>query len=167
MKTTITKILGVSVLLVLSAGSALAATITLTNGGLGQVASNPQQFGVAVCSSQTLSQSVPVNITVVGKTATINSVPMIKSGACEYSYVDYAQFGMEAGKTYDVDVVIDPQHSISSNSNNETVYSVTVPGNTTTAVANSNANLTANISSQFSNPLVAFWQWLGDLYRSL
>ena len=88
----------------------------------------PSSLAVAVCSSNALSQNVPISITASGKTVTINSAPSISAGACTYSYVSYSALSMQAGGTYDVDVVIDPQHTVSSNSNNEAIYNIVVPG---------------------------------------
>lgn len=170
MKQTLIKASATTGLFLFAAGTSFAATLTLTNGGLGQVAAQPQQFGVAVCAGATqgLSQSVPVVVTANGKSQTVSSAASVAAGSCEYSYLSYNSFDMQAGNTYSVDVTVDPQHSVSSNANNETAYSVTVPGQAAqaAAVTAQNGNLTANISSQFSNPLVTLWNWLGDLYRS-
>jgi hypothetical protein len=170
MKQTIIKISTFAGLMFLIASSAFAATFTLTNGGLGQAAANTQQFGVAVCNKSTanLTQPVPVVVTTNGESATISSASTIQAGSCEYSYLPYSQLGMKSGVAYAVSVTIDPQDSVISNSDNATVYNVTVPGQVAVAVNNTPAqsNLTADIASQFANPLVSLWNWLGDLYRS-
>ena len=166
MKETIAKVLGISGLLALSASSALAANIALTNGGLGQIAAAPQQFGVAVCASTAIAQSIPIRITVNTDTISLPSAASIKANGCEYSYANYSQLNMESGKTYNVDVIIDPQHTVASNANNETVYTVTVPNQAGVAMTQPSPSLTANVATQFSNPLVALWNWLGDIYRS-
>jgi hypothetical protein len=167
MKQTIIKISTIAGFLFFAAGTSFAASMTLSNGGLGQVATKPSQFGVAVCnkSGTDLAQAVPIIVTTNGESATISSVATIQAGTCSYSYLPYSQLGMTAGQTYSVNVIVDPQHSVSSNSDNATVYTVTVPAQTT--AAQPSANLTANISSQFPNPLVAVWDWLGSLYHSL
>lgn len=169
MKQTIIRAFSIAGFLLLSGSVAFAATLTLTNGGLGQIAANPQQFGVAVCAGaeKGLSQSVPVSVTVNGKSASISSASSIAAGNCGYSYLPYSQLGMQAGQTYSVDVVIDPQHTVSSNGNNESVYSVTVPGQAAPVAVQPSKNLTANISTQFANPITVLWNWLGDLYRSI
>jgi hypothetical protein len=170
MKQTIIKSSTLAGLMFLIASSAFAATFTLTNGGLGQTVANTQQFGVAVCNKSTanLTQSVPIVVTTNGESATISSASTIQAGSCEYSYLPYSQLGMKSGETYSVNVTIDPQNSVISNSDNATVYNVTVPGQAMVAANNTptQPNLTANIASQFANPLVSLWNWLGDFYRS-
>jgi hypothetical protein len=143
----------------------LAASVTLTNGGLGQIAGNTQNFGVAVCNggSATVSQSVPVAVTVGSQTGSILSASSIKAGACAYSYLAYSTFGMQAGNTYSVAVTIDPQHTVITNTNNQTTYSVTVPGNAVAQAPGANANGTADVSAQSGNWLSAFWNWLTHL----
>jgi hypothetical protein len=152
-----------AIILGASASLALAAGLALTNGGLGQTAANPQQFGVAVCagSGQALSASVPMTISVGSQNANITSASSIAAGTCQYSYIPYSQLSMQAGQTYSVNVTIDPQHSVISNSNNTATYSVTVPSQT--AAANNN-NLTADASDQLSNPFLAIWNWFIDLF---
>jgi hypothetical protein len=151
-----------TIILGASASLALAAGLTLTNGGLGQTAANPQQFGVAVCagSGQALSASVPLTVTVGSQSATITSASSITAGACQYSYIPYSQLNMQSGQTYSVNVTIDPQHTLISNSNNTATYSVTVPSQ----VAAGNNNLTADASNQLSNPFMAVWNWFIGLF---
>jgi hypothetical protein len=143
--------------------ASFAAGVVLTNGGLGQVASNPSQFGVAVCNGgfATVSQSVPVSIAVNGQTATISSAASIAPGACQYSYVSYDQLGMQAGQTYSATATIDPQASLISNTDNQATYSVTVPG--TLAVATQPAP-TADVNAQSGNIFASFWHWLVNLF---
>jgi hypothetical protein len=50
MKQTIIKISTIAGFLFFAAGTSFAASMTLSNGGLGQVATKPSQFGVAVCN---------------------------------------------------------------------------------------------------------------------
>lgn len=158
MKNTSLAVAAFLAVLVVSAGSAFAATFDLTNGGLGQAALNHQQFGVAVCdkNSQALTSVVPVVVTVAGKSVTVSSVAPIPAGQCKYTYVGYSQLGMQAGQTYSANVVVDPQHTAASNADNSVSYSVTVPAQ----VAANGSNLTANANSQLSNPLMTLWGWL-------
>jgi hypothetical protein len=139
--------------------ASFAAGIVLTNGGLGQVASNPSQFGVAVCNggSATVNQSVPISISVNGQTTTISSAASIAPGACQYSYTSYAQFSMQSGKTYSANVTIDPQKTLITNNTNQASYSVTVPGSTQPAP-------TADVNAQSGNFFADFWHWLVSLF---
>jgi hypothetical protein len=167
MKKNASLFVGFFAILVVGASPSFAASISLnlSNGGLGQSASNPRQFGVAVCnkSGTAITSSVPVSISVGGKSATISSAASIASGQCQYSYVDYAQFDMQPGQTYSVDVAINSQSGAISGASNEAVYSVTVPAQTT-AVVNNN-NLTANASAQLSNPFSVVWNWITGLFK--
>ncbi len=162
MKKILISLASFSALFAVSAMPSFAATFILMNGGLGQAVSNPQQFGVAVCnnSGQTLSAAVPVAVTVGSESATVSAPAPITAGNCQYAYVSYSQLGMQAGTTYTVSVVIDPQHTVSSNAD-ATTYSATVP--TQVAVGN-NGSLTANAGAQLSNPLMAVWNWLVHLF---
>lgn len=146
---------------------AFAASFDLTNGGLGQAALNPQQFGVAVCdkSSDALTSAVPVTVTVGGQSATVSSVSPIAAGQCAYSYVSYSQLDMQPGQTYSVSVTVDPQHTVASNSNDEANYSVTVPGGAQASAKNT--NLTADVAGQLSNPFSAAWNWIAGLFKGL
>ena len=139
--------------------SAFAASVVLTNGGLGQIAGNTQSFGLAVCNggAVTIAQSVPILVSVNGTTATITSAASIAPGVCEYSYANYNQLGMVAGQTYSVNTTIDPNRTLISNSNNQATYSITVPaaqtaavttgGNTTTG----STNFLGSIGAIFTN----------------
>ncbi len=171
MKKTLISLVSFFALLVASAGPSLAATlnIDLTNGGLGQAVSNPQQFGIAVCndSAQTLSTSVPVSVTVGSQSATISTPASITAKNCQYTYINYSQFGMQAGQTYTVAVVIDPRDTVIAHGGEKTTYTVTVPAQTTVAAKVNAGNLTANISTQVTNPLVAAWNWFIGLFKGL
>jgi hypothetical protein len=139
--------------------ASFAASLVLTNGGLGQVASNPSQFGVAVCDggSAAVSQSVPVTVTANGQTATLSSANSIAIGACQYSYVSYSQFNLQAGQTYPV--------AVSINGGAQANYSMTVPGGTTAAATQPapTAN-TADVNAQSGNIFTAFWHWFVNLF---
>ncbi|HVO28515.1 MAG TPA: hypothetical protein VMT81_00840 [Candidatus Paceibacterota bacterium] len=131
---------------VLAAVPAFAAAAgAVVNGGLGQSAADPQQFGVAVCNngSQALAAPVPVTVAANGASVTVSSQTSIASKGCAYSYVAYSQFGMAAGKAYTV--------SVSVGSDNAT-YTVTVPGAAgTQASAGQPDDFLANIGSVFTN----------------
>lgn len=163
MKKALISIIGLTVLAIPAAS--FAASVTLTNGGLGQVASNPSQFGVAVCNGGTkaISQSVPVSVSVNGQTANISSTASIAAGSCQYSYVPYSELDMQAGKTYSVSATIDPQKTLITNSNNQATYSVTVPGAQSAATQPEMAN-TADVNAQSGNIFTAFWGWLTRLF---
>lgn len=168
MKKVVITLLGISAITLLSTVTALAASLTLTNGGLGQVVANPTQFGVAVCAGNAdLTQSVPITVAVNGQTSTVSSASPIPAGTCQYSYLNYADLGMQSDQTYAVSVTIDPQQTVVSSTNNQTTYSITVPTQPSMAVATSSNNLTANIASQFANPFLAVWNWLSNLFHSL
>ena len=142
----------------------LAASITLTNGGLGQIAGNTAEFGIAVCNggATALSASVPVSVTANGVNASVSSASSIAPGACAYTYLPYSQFNMQAGETYTVAVAIDPNHTAITNANNETSYSVTVPS---AAQASQDMQAgTADVSAQSGNIFTAFWNWLVHLF---
>ncbi|HEX4104114.1 MAG TPA: hypothetical protein VHZ04_01385 [Candidatus Paceibacterota bacterium] len=139
----------------------LAASITLTNGGLGQIAADTTNFGVAICngSKTALSASVPVSVTANGVSETTNSAGSIAAGVCEYTYLPYSQFNMQAGGTYSVAVAIDPNHTVITNTNNQTSYSVTVPTAQASAGAQGSAG-TADVSAQSGNVFIAVWDFL-------
>jgi|GEM_PF-2437709 hypothetical protein len=167
MKKTTAFLFGISaVLLGASANLSLAAGVALTNGGLGQIANSPQQFGIAVCNggAQALTNSVPVAVVVGDKNATIPSASSIAPKQCAYSYAPYSQFDMQPGQTYSVNVAIDPQHSVITNTDNQATYSVTVPSQ---EAATNGAGLTADASDQLSNPFAAVWNWFVGLFKSL
>jgi hypothetical protein len=147
------------------AAPALAATISLSNGGVGQVATNPSQFGIAVCNdgASALAQGVPVTVSTNGQTVALSSANSIAVGSCGYTYLSYSQFGMQAGQTYTVTTTIDPKHTVTSNTNNSAEYSVTVPAQQAAAGPQPDG-LTANAAVQFTNPLTAFWNWLMNLF---
>lgn len=147
-------------LAVLVPAVSVAASITLTNGGLGQVASNPSQFGVAVCNggSVAITQSVPVTVSVNGQVANISSAPSIAVGACEYSYIPYSQLDMQVGQTYSAIV------TINNNANGQATYSVTVPGAPSAAAAKPSAANTADVNAQSGNIFTSFWNWLTHLW---
>src|SRR5665213_526323 len=95
------------------AGVTVAASVVLTNGGLGQVAGNTQSFGLAVCNNgkQAVMQPVPVLVSANGMATTISSASSIQPGVCQYSYANYSDLAMMAGQTYAVSVTIDPGHT--------------------------------------------------------
>lgn len=151
---------GSAVALVVGAGllaaSAFAAGVTLTNGGLGQVATNHQQFGVAVCNGgkASVAQSVPVSISANGVTVSVASVAPIAAGQCAYTYVTYSGLNMAAGGTYSVSATIDPNHTVITNSNNQASYTVAVPAASVaaqTSGAGQSGNFLAVIGTAFSN----------------
>lgn len=161
-------------ILIVSAGVAafalpavmFAAGVNLYNGGFGQIAGNTQKFGVAVCNggTQTVTQSVPITVAVGGQTATAVSAPPIKPKACAYSYLTYSALNMQAGKTYSVTVTIDPGRTLISNSNNQTVYGVTVPGAPAAANAVSPSQ-TANVNVQSGNFFSVIANWFTSLFH--
>jgi hypothetical protein len=142
----------------------LVASINLQNGGLGQLANNVQNFGVAVCNggASAVNQSVPVSVSASNQTASVLSASSIAKGACTYSYLSYAQLNMQPGSTYTVVVTIDPNRTVISNSNNQTSYTVTVPG--AIAQAPSSANGTANVGVQSGNFFSMLLNWLVGLF---
>ncbi len=73
-------------LALLTPALSLAAGVVLSNGGFGQAAGNPQNFGVAVCNhgTETVTQSVPVSVTVGDRSTSIMSGAPIKAGTCSY-----------------------------------------------------------------------------------
>ena len=111
-------------------------------------------------SPQALATAVPIVVKVNGQSVTVSSVSPITSGKCEYSYVNYSQFGMKVGQTYIASVTIDPQRTVASNLDDMASYSIVVPG----PVAANNANLTADANSQLSNPILAVWNWVMGLF---
>ena len=143
----------ISAMLIGYAVPSLAATLDLTNGGLGQAAANPEQFGVAVCDkdAQPLTSAVPITIVVGGQSTTISSTDLIASGQCAYSYLPYAQLGMQGGQTYSVNVTV---------GDDQTTYSVTVPPQPTISLS---ANISNNISWLFSG----IWSWFVGLFKNL
>jgi hypothetical protein len=142
--------------------TASAGSIVLVNGGFGQLAGNSQNFGIAICNQGTnaLNHAVPVTVSTGEKTVNISSVPSIKAGGCEYSYLAYKDLGMKAGNTYSVVVTIDPQHSVISNTTNKTTYSAVVPA----GVASAGSKATANASAQSGNFFAAIWNWIVSLF---
>jgi len=134
-----------------------AAGVTLTNGGLGQSAGNASQFGVAVCNGgkTSVTASVPVSVSANSVNATVDSASSIAAGACAYTYLPYNQFGMKAGSTYTVSVTIDPNHTMATNANNQTSYSVTVPGGN-----GAQTSATADVSAQSGNIFSSIWNFL-------
>lgn len=149
--------------------ASLATGLNLTNGGFGQVANNPQSFGVAICDAgkTAVSEAVPVTVAVGSQTANITSASPIKAGGCAYSYLTYSQLGMQPGTAYSVTVTIDPARTMIVNANNQTVYSITVPGSsaaaaqaTTPAVAQ-----TANANAQSGDFFSAIVNWLSGLFK--
>lgn len=169
MKQSIARIFGFSILLLAPMVPAFAASVVLTNGGLGQVAGNTQSFGIAVCNkgTQALGQSVPLSVSAAGQVAAIESTAPTPAGSCSYTYVNYSQFGMTAGQTYTVTVTIDPQHTLTSNANNQATYDVTVPGTSaqaeteTQTAASGNNNLLAYLGSVLVNFFSALKSILG------
>ncbi len=159
-------------ILIVSAGVAalalplavLAAGVNLYNGGLGQVAGDMQNFGVAVCNggAKAVTQAVPVTVAVGGQTATVTSASSIQPKACAYSYLTYGALSMRTGKTYSVTVTIDPVRTLISNSNNQTVYSITVPG--AAAALNGGQNQTANVNAQSGDFFSMIKNWFSNLF---
>lgn len=149
----------VGLLAVVLPALSLAAGYTLTNGGLGQIAGNTANFGVAVCNGgkTATTASVPMAVTANGVGITTNSASNIAAGACAYTYLPYSEFNMQAGKAYDVSVAIDPNHTAITNTNNQTSYTVTVPSST------GNAG-TADVNAQSGNLIMKFWSWLTKLF---
>ena len=145
----------------------LAAGVNLINGGFGQIASNPQRFGIAVCNAgkTVVNQTVPVSVAVGGQSVTITSATPINAGACTYSYLTYSQLNMQAGAPYSVTVTIDPARTIIANKNNQTVYNITVPKAPAASPAtNPAANQTANASAQSGNFFTMLGNWLMGLF---
>lgn len=137
-----------------------ASRPVLTNGGLGQVAANPDSFGVAVCNggTQTLTQSVPVSVTTNGQTASVSSAASIKAGGCEYSYLAYSQLGMQAGGTYSVTVTID--------SKDKATYDITIPSSpVAVAPVATPVQATANVSDQSGNFFSTIFNWFANLFK--
>jgi len=130
-----------------------ALALDLQNGGLGQVAANPQQFGVAVCDkdAQALTSAVPITIAVGDQSTTISSAASIASKQCEYSYLPYAQLGMQGGQTYSVNVTV---------GTDQATYSVTVPPQPT-------ISLSADISNNVSGLISGIWNWFTGLFKNL
>lgn len=163
----LTIVLGLSAVLLPVAASFAATGVDLYNGGFGQAADNTQGFGVAVCNggTKTVAQSVPVSVAVGGQTATTLSASSIKPSGCEYSYLNYSDLAMQAGKTYSVTVTIDPGRTLISNTNNQATYAVTVPG-TPVAVAPSEnaAHETANVNFQSGDFFSMVFDWLKGFF---
>ena len=153
MKNTVVALSFFSALLIGYLSTSTALALDLTNGGLGQAAANPQQFGVAVCDNdaQTLTSAVPINITVGDQSTTISSAASIASGQCEYSYLPYSQLGMQGGQTYSVNVTV---------GDDETTYNVTVPPQPT-------VSLSADISKNVSGLISKIWNWFVGLFKYL
>jgi len=169
MKSSFAAIAGISMLLA-SASVSLAAGAILRNGGLGQIAGNIQNFGVAACNGGTkaVSQSVPISVVSNGATVGILSASPIGAGACTYSYLSYSQFGMQAGKTYPVTVTIDPAHTLATNKDNQTIYSVTVPGvPAASAESADQAKATADANAQSGSFFSMMGNWLTGLLKGL
>ncbi len=164
MKTFIGTLLGASTI-ALMAATAFAAGVNLYNGGFGQVSGNTQSFGVAVCNggTKTVTQSVPISVNVNGASAQVYSASSIAAGKCEYSYLSYSQLGMQAGKSYEVTVTIDPTRTVIANTNNQTTYSITVPA-AQTAQATNGANGTANVNTESGNIFSAIIHWFASLF---
>ena len=152
--------------LLMAPSASFAASIDIINGGIGQVSSNPQQFGVAVCNEgdETLTSALPITVTVADQTVTTSSTAPIDAGQCLYTYLDYSQFNMQPSQTYSVDVVIDPQHTVVSNTNNEATYSVIAPSQLAVA---KNINLMADAVGILSAPFAAFWNFILSLASRL
>ncbi len=153
-------------LALLTPALSLAAGVVLSNGGFGQAAGNPQNFGVAVCNhgTETVTQSVPVSVTVGDRSTSIMSGAPIKAGSCSYSYLPYAPLAMEAGHTYIVAVAVDPNHSIITNTDNQVSYDVTVP-NSPSAAAGASSAQSANVNAQSGNFFTMLLDWLSRLFK--
>lgn len=165
-----TKVLTLSALALAAAvipAMSFAAGMTLVNGGLGEVASQPSSFGVSICNqgATALTTPVPVLVTSNGESATVNSMAPIAPGACAYSYLAYGQLGMTAGNTYSVIVTIDPNDTVIANTTAQTAsYSVTVPGTQTAQTQNAGDMGTANVNAQSGNFFSAIWGWFVGLF---
>ena len=155
-------------LFAVAAGVALAAGINLNNGGLGQIASDPSRFGVAVCNGgkSVVTQSVPVSVSVGGQTTSLSSPTPIQVGSCSYAYATYGQLGMQSGKSYSISVTIDPQHTTISNTNNQATYTVQVPGaiRTTAQTETGTSGGTANVNAQSGNIFTTIFNWFAGLF---
>lgn len=151
---------------VIMPAAAFAAGATLTNGGLGQIASDPSHFGVAICNTgkTAMNQSVPVTVALNGKTVTVTSANTVKAGACAYSYLTYGELGMQAGQSYSLTVTIDPAHTMIANANNQATYAVTVPQVPGTAAAG--APQTANVNAQSGNFFTMIANWLAGIFST-
>jgi hypothetical protein len=155
----------------LSAAPSFAATsVKITNGGFGQIATKTDQFGVAICNTgaQTVNLPIPATVAVDSVTANLLITTPLNVGQCVYSYLSYGQFNMKPGQTYLVQVAIDPQRTVITNSDSATVYTVTVPVPAVVApvaVASPLKTLTADANIQFSNPFKIAWKWLGKIYK--
>ena len=107
-----------------------AGGATLVNGGFGQRNGDVAQFGFAICNQgqSAFSQAVPVSVNANGITKTVIWTGSLAPKACGYSYVPYSNFNMQAGSKYTITVAIDPNHTVSANTNNQAVYaSILVP----------------------------------------
>jgi hypothetical protein len=155
------KTLVVASTFVLSAVSVFAAgAASLYNGGLGQAAAKPDNFGVAVCNrdANDSTQSVPVLVAANGRTETISSAASIAAGKCEYTYLAYSDLGMQVGSNYSVTV------TVNNNTADQAVYDITVP-TATVAIGVGGANpATANVDQQSGNILTAIWHWFIGLF---
>ena len=142
------------------------AGVNLLNGGFGQAVNDPQNFGVAVCNSgaEILADAVPLSVTVGEHTILTSSVNNLAPSKCEYTYLPYAQAGMETGQTYSVTVTIDSNHTIISSTDNQTTYSITVPGAPVARVAGNDSG-TANASAQFGNFFSMLTNWFGGFFK--
>lgn len=146
----------------LSVATAFAAVKpALTHGGLGQIAGDTQNFGVAVCNSGTkaVAQAASLSVNANGRTVTVNSAAPINAGACTYTYLSYAQFGMEQGRTYPVAVTID------GNTGGQATYSLAVPTTSqAAAVKAAAAQATADVNVQSGNFFSMIANWFSGLF---
>lgn len=113
----------------LGASTVFAANMTLTSGGLGHQGGDVLTFGFAVCNggATALTTSVPVTVSANGVVVNTESPAPIAPGACEYAYLPYASFNMTGGETYSVNVTVDPNKTVISNTNNQSSYTLAVP----------------------------------------
>jgi hypothetical protein len=147
------------ILMALPVAFASASTdAALYNGGLGQVASDPASFGVAVCNKGpvALLGAVPIDIASNGQSIEVQSSATIDAGSCEYSYVNYSAFDMQVGTTYSVSVTID--HGT------QATYNMTVPEvpASTTAMLGRTSEL-ANINIVLGTILSDITHWVSSV----
>jgi hypothetical protein len=109
--------------------SLAASGLTLVSAGLGQKAGDTMQFGVAICNQggSSLASPAPLSVTANNTTVVVNSAAPLSVGACGYAYLSYGTFGMSAGKTYSVQVVIDPNKTLGATIGAPAFYTVAVP----------------------------------------
>ena len=116
-------------LVFLMGGTAFAAGNVVLNNGPFSLGSG-SSFGYSVCDRGTapFSGSVPVLISANGVSQTVSFSSPLAAGACGTSYLPYATFNMNAGKSYTIKATIDPAFSVVSNTDNLVSYgTIAVP----------------------------------------